>query len=244
MDSADQSFPNPFRAWARTARNATLAGVAFACVPAVIPQVSTALFTGLGTLVATVGVILWIAFAATGRNLESELESFRRGEQLARWEVSARQFEAWAIERGKQTRKLPWILGGSVALAGVTAVSLFAADGAWTEAAVAALVTLAAALGSARVVDRISARGLRHLGSGAVPVVIGYRCAVMNGEVYQWRGLGVSLLDAAAVEEPPGLQVRYLAEGESSAVEHTLHLPCPPESLNLARSVAGRLRSP
>lgn len=244
MDSAANDFPNPFLAWAKTARNATLAGVAFACVPAVIPQVSTALFTGLGTLTATVGVILWIAFAATGRSVESELASFRRGEELARWEISARRFESWAIERRKQTRSVPWVMGGSLALAGVTAMSLFAADGAWTEVAVTTLVTLVLALGSARVVKRITARGLTHRGSGAVPVVIGYRCAVMNSEVYQWRGFGVQLVDTAVIEDPPSLQVRYVAEGEAGAVDHTIHLPCPPESLDLARTVAGALRRP
>jgi hypothetical protein len=243
MNPDERSFPNPYRGWAKSARSATLAGIAFACVPAVIPQVSTALFAGLGAMAATVGVILWIAFAFTGRGIESELESFRKGEELARWEVSARQFEAWAVARAKHARKLPWVLGGTLALAGVTTISLFAADGAWTEAAIATGITLVVALGAAHVVNRITARGLKLPNSGSVPVVIGHRCAVMNGVVYQWRGFGIRLVKAAAVEEPPGLQIHYVAEGESGEVDHTLHLPCPPESLALARSVAGKLRA-
>ncbi|MEZ4269281.1 MAG: hypothetical protein R3F39_23230 [Myxococcota bacterium] len=228
MTPDERSFPNPYRAWAKTARNATLAGVAFACVPAAIPQVPTALFAGLGAMAATVGVILWIAFAFTGRGIESELESFRRGEELARWEVSPRQFETWAVERAKQARKLPWVLGGTLALAGVTTISLFAADGAWTEAAIATAITLVVAFGSATILNRITARGLKLPRSGSVPVVIGHRCAVMNGVVYQWRGFGVRLVGATAVEEPAGLQIHYVAEGESGEVDHTLHLPCPP----------------
>ncbi len=244
MDAADNAFPNPYRAWAKTARHATLAGVAFACVPAAIPQASTALFVGLGVLVATVGVILWIAFAFMGRGIESELESFRRGEELARWEISGRQFEGWATEQRKKARALPWVLGGSLALAGVTTISLFAADEAWTEAAVATAITLVVALGSAHLLHRVTDRGLNHRGFGPVPVVIGYRCAMINGVLFQWRGFAVRLVDAIAVEEPPGLVVRYVAEGESSEVDHTLHLPCPVESLALARSVAGKLRRP
>jgi hypothetical protein len=244
MAPTNDTFPNPYRTWATTARSVAVLGVLVACVPLATTQAPPALFAGLGAMVATVAVILWLSFALVARGVEGQLAAFRRGEALARWEVSAERYEAWAVERKRRLRALPWVLGATVVLAGATAVCLFAADGEWAVAAVLAGVTLAVALGAGYVVDRVAARGLRPRGREPVLVTVGHRCAFMNGVVYPWRGLGVRWVGAEALADPPCLRVRYIVEGEAGAAETHLDLPCPPEALPLAKIAAEKLRAP
>lgn len=213
----------------------------FAIGGSITELVPTVICIIVGTLGGTICLIFWLALWFTARSLEADLEAFRQGVYLVRWELSAADYRRWWEDRRRQATVAGIVVGVMLLLAGGVMALIFWIDEHKPEIALPLFAGSLALAGLVSLVIRRVVSGPPPTGEGSYTLWIGPDLAILNGQINRWQGPGTRLTSAQALDHPPRLRVDYAVAVKGGWAPQVVEYPGP--DLASAMAVAAQIEA-